>query len=549
MALSQKPPEPANNPTHLSLVSNESVNYHVGIYLLKKQYIQEAKNKLQEASEGKWEPLVATIPNGFFIKFLNEDKLPKWIDFISILLPNSIDLNLKSKQASAALWIPIDDKVFILAFGHAHSKIEDEWGEPEFGKNVALCLIPKNEFTAISANQVFARGHKTDENAPDSTDLNKFGFDQNRDLVEAVKGIVEKNGVTEYGVKIRGGRALNIEVNSQNLIETLKFLAEKFESNEHESRHPDLHKLVRVKDKEKINSLDECLEKMLEADPSKIKIAAPSAGQDNFYPERFIIGTKSKNAVKTPYVTLHAWKSHLSCKRPIKHASLDEAKKTNIHCINEEDDDSKVIKFYNLMSTEIEANGLHILHDGSWFKANHDHVKEINDYLSEHLKSPSYSLCKWDGNADEDIYNQSARDENPQNLALFDAKNIHYGGGQSKFEFCDLMHQETKTLYFVKNISRSANASHLCEQIKCTQTNFFNPDNTFRKKLKAKIEQEQLLYNASWLNQRPLNHEWNFCLVSMGRNLEDMPFFAKNSIYRMAKSLLSSGHKISFQKV
>jgi uncharacterized protein (TIGR04141 family) len=50
----------------------------------------------------------------------------------------------------------------------------------------------------------------------------------------------------------------------------------------------------------------------------------------------------------------------------------------------------------------------------------------------------------------------------------FDAKNIMFGGGQSKFEFCDILHMKSKTLFFAKIPSKSSGISHLVERVRRT---------------------------------------------------------------------------------
>jgi uncharacterized protein (TIGR04141 family) len=63
---------------------------------------------------------------------------------------------------------------------------------------------------------------------------------------------------------------------------------------------------------------------------------------------------------------------------------------------------------------------------------------------------------------------------------------LRIGGGQSQLEFCDVAHMQTKTLFFVKNPSRSAGVSHLIEQARRTTELLFSADDTYRKEL-AKV--------------------------------------------------------------
>src|ERR1019366_8749038 len=59
---------------------------------------------------------------------------------------------------------------------------------------------------------------------------------------------------------------------------------------------------------------------------------------------------------------------------------------------------------------------------------------------------PKIAFLDWDGSESEGAYN--LRCSGKTSLLNFDVKNIRYGGGQSQFEFCDLLHPKTRTLIF-----------------------------------------------------------------------------------------------------
>jgi uncharacterized protein (TIGR04141 family) len=65
-----------------------------------------------------------------------------------------------------------------------------------------------------------------------------------------------------------------------------------------------------------------------------------------------------------------------------------------------------------------------------------------------------------------------------------------YGGNQSKFEFCDLLYMQSKTMYFPKIASKSSGMSHLVEQVRRTTELLFSADGTYRQAL-AKVFKKQ----------------------------------------------------------
>ncbi len=490
------PPQKEPNLPKLRVVENTNECYEVGIYLLKEQEVDNARKELLMDRSKR---LSAQIKDGFIIEFNNDEDIPEWLNYIKPLLLDENDLVIKKKTASAALWIPCQNRTFILAFGYAHSRIKPDWVEPQFGRSVALSIIPKDKgFSSISVNQVFAKQHKTDEKSPKYSELNAFNFNPNRDLVQAVAGEVEELHKNQFGEKVRGGPALKIRIDFADLLTDLKKILEIYESCECENRYPVLHYLMLVKDKKKAAHLDEKLNEKLKNNLLEIVVCFPQKEHSpEDYPSRFEIGRKNKEQ-PTTYQDLFLvdWKKH------IEEQNFD-SKKLKIHAHYENNVETEESTFYDCICAEIgDDNKTYVLYSGAWYKAHHDYIKIVNDKLSN-INKPDYCLIDWSETLNEGSFNKEACERSNMELTLFDAKNISYGGGQSKFEFCGLMHLKSKTLYFVKNVSGSSSASHLCEQAKCTAENFFSPDGNFKVKLKRFLQKENQQADTTWLESRP----------------------------------------------
>jgi len=203
---------------------------------------------------------------------------------------------------------------------------------------------------------------------------------------------------------------------------------------------------------------------------------------------------------------------------------------------------------YECFGAEVTHNRqTYILSSGVWYQARAAFVASTNSIVAA-LDAPPYQLPNWNNVEDEGTYNErvSATDSAIQ---LFDKKLIQFGGGASKFEFCDLMHHNSRTLYFVKQPSGSASVSHLCEQVRRTAELFFSSDSAFRDKLLAGIAKRSPKADVSWLQKRPLRSDWNLCLVSMGKTASQLPFFARCGITRLGKELEAGGYRVCFQAV
>jgi uncharacterized protein (TIGR04141 family) len=153
-------------------------------------------------------------------------------------------------------------------------------------------------------------------------------------------------------------------------------------------------------------------------------------------------------------------------------------------------------------------------------------------------------LPAWDGKLTEGQYN--LRCGQRAGFLHFDAKNILYGGGQSKFEFCDVLHLPTKTLYFAKIPLKSSGVSHLVEQVRRTAELLFSEDGEFRKAVQQCMKKHHKGEDSGWLDSRPRNSDWNLCMVSLGKSPMDLPFFARCSVRRLFLEMRRRGFEVSF---
>lgn len=526
--------------------STEEKRIDVSVYLVRASQASIVEQELFPLN--LIQPLKNNIPGGKFLALPVDASPPKWAAHVEALLEGG-EIALEAQSPGGLLWIPRASKKFVFSFGFAHTKLKDEWFEPDFGKKVALSVIPAGQVVEVRAEQVFAKWHIASERAPRASAVHEFGFESDRDLVSAVEGVPSPKYLKMFSGKVRGGTAFKFGVFFSNLLGTLDVVAERFDSGEYKINFPQVDNLIVVRDSAQTDALDNELNKILIGSKphEKISLAAPTAKSgDKPYPQHYVIGRMGKNPATAPYLMFGNWESYLKgCSKAL---SLESARSTAVHLLDENEEKFDCCSMYYCLGAEVGLNGnSFVLSSGVWYEAKLQFVNETNK-LIQALKTVSYPLPDWDQVVDEGTYNERAA-TNDSSLWLFDKKLVHFGGGQSKFEFCDLMHLQTKTLYFVKQPSASASVSHLCEQVRRTAENFFSTDNTFRKKLLNNIQAKDETKNISWLANRPQRHEWNLCLVSMGKQAAQFPFFAKCGVARLVRELEHDGYNISFQSV
>jgi uncharacterized protein (TIGR04141 family) len=484
--------------------------------------------------------------NGYFSPVPAELRTPRWVSAINSILASPTTSNLQSQSPAGLLLIRRGTRTFILTFGHAWMKLQLDWLERDFGRRVALNLIGESDIVEIRAEQVFARWHLASERAPRATSVDEFGVEFDRDLVAVVEG---KSSDPIFGKIVRGGTSLRCTSDFATLPDILDRSLIQFASTEYKKRWPDIDNLSPVTDLTTIAALEQQLDSDLAAGRGSKRVVLSSPSQrsgEALAAASYVVGRLSKNPASTPYLTFAGWEGY--AKRSKIPISVDSAKKTRVHLLDENAVETAECSAFDCFGYEASLNNQpHILSSGVWYEAVPAFVSKIDRSVTS-LPAPTTKLLPWNGTDEEGVYNLGCATHN-STLLHFDAKNVWYGGGGSRFEFCDLMHLPSKTLFFAKNPLRSAHMSHLVEQVRRTAGLFFNPDPAFRRALDKKVTKHYPKLAKQWRASRPLAGEWTLCFVSLGRTAKDLPFFAKCSLANACSDLRRIGHKVAFLKV
>ncbi|MCA7971859.1 TIGR04141 family sporadically distributed protein [Burkholderia sp. AU39826] len=527
---------------------NGGTRLSASIYLLKKSKTDEALELIKSMSIAEY-PLDIETFEGALYELPAATDTPKWRNLLTSLLLDKSTPSLQSQYPGALLWIWRGGKTFLFTFGYGHTKVKSEWIEPDFGKIVVQAVVPQGQLREVRAEQVFARRHIASERAPRAAAIREFGFEADRDLVAGMEGVPEDCYKDAFGGRVSGATSFKFELSISKLNDTLDLIIQRYDSNEHRSRWPQANNLVPVKDEDKILRLNTELEKILShSNPEqKISLSAPTERNgDSPYAHHFVIGRMTKNVATSPYLTFSSWQSYLSSKG--YDLNVDSAKSTAVHLLDEEKNEFAICSLYQCIGTEVDLNKTtHVLSSGIWYSTGQKFIKDTNITLST-LTAPALPLINWNFSDHEGDYNIAACSVN-SDLWLFDKELINFGGGASRFEFCDIMHLPTKTLYFVKHPAGSAGVSHLCEQVRRTAEIFFSPDPGYREKLLHRVKAVGKGWSVDWMSTQPKRHEWNLCLVLMGKNLNQLPFFAKCGIARLLRELEKGGFNVQFQAV
>jgi len=128
-----------------------------------------------------------------------------------------------------------------------------------------------------------------------------------------------------------------------------------------------------------------------------------------------------------------------------REASVEAAKDTQIHLMDEGKEAVDRCTAFQCFGYELSSGARqYILSSGIWYEVALDFLNKVNKTASK-IPLPKTALPAWNGVESEGQFNH--RCGQMPGFLSFDAKNIIFGGGQSKFEFCDFLHMKSKTFF------------------------------------------------------------------------------------------------------
>ena len=483
---------------------------------------------------------------GYFSPLPSTPQIPTWLRAINTLLSPAAPATLYAQSPGGLLVIRRGGRTFVVTFGHAWMRLQNQWLEQDFGRRVVLNLMNSDGFLEVRTEQVFAQWHLASERAPRGSAVESFGVEFDRDMVSAVEGVPSD---PTFGRNCRGGTSLRVSTELADLEKLLDRALIEFASNAYQVRFPEIDNLNGVTDPSVLAALEAELDKDLASGKAAQRLVLFTPAQrrgDPLVAASYVIGRAIKNPPFTPYLTFGAWAGY--AKKHSTGLTVAAAKKVPVHLMDDAASEVGKSNIFECFGYEVALNGTqYVLSSGRWYEVVGTFLKRVNRAVTR-IPPPKVVLPNWNQQDDEGTYNATCAGS-VRSLLLFDKKLVWYGGGQSRFEFCDLLDVRAKRLYFVKVPSRSSGMSHLIEQARRTVELFFGTDAAFRTRLGKQIKKKSAGADISWLAARPRPSDWNLCLVSMGKQPMALPFFARCSLANLCRDLETAGHNVEFLAV
>lgn len=468
---------------------------------------------------------------------------PKWLQVLSANTASPLE-DLQTSTASGVLLACVNQRYFVLTFGHSWQRVKHSGIEPNFGIRCVLNLAKADSLRAIRRDRVAEASIQAIEQIPDSDEINRFGMDVEKDLLRGVKAKIEES--LNFGAWVAGADSFkaSIDPNAESIGAYLLRCFALWTQDTYKANFAWIDNIAPIRDRELEDKLTDKLVERLKAKDPALTLCVPDLlawdDHDLFSFER----KKLKQAPCANHLELAQWVEFaLSADGDITPESLIE----------------RSIFAYRTDGTLLDkwevkrcVHGLvymdghsYLAHGGNWFEIDSDFVARTNKKIDA-IPSASVSLPKTTIDEKEGVYNERASKESGGKMLLMDRKLIYHGGGQSKFEVCDLFTEDGQLICVKPWGGESGGLSHLFLQAR-NSVELINNDPAYRSKVRSYIAGVAPGFVLSWdyICDEPKEAEVVLAILR-GCAKEALPFFAKLSLIGCVEDLRKMRFKATY---
>ena len=516
----------------------------ISIYLIKKKFL-------------KFEQIINNIDklqkkeiNGIGTLFFGEShfSIPSWVNTFFDNYLNKEKSKLFNATSKALLLISIDieenQRLFAIPFGYGWTLLGPGTWEERFGLKIALNILDPSSLRRIDKKSLSSKLKDTSEQLSKEGVVSDFGFDIEQDLLRSITG---KTKIDGFGKTIIGKDALSLstKVNLSNIKDLLIACYSKYICDDYKESFGWIDNIYELKDKRIIQNLNAKMIESLKKNRSEnIWMAVPEIIEWDKI-SGFSYDRKKKGELPQD-IELQEFISSL--KISLEDLTIDVFNK-KIYCF---DNTSNEIKYqwksFNCLYCEIQDKDeqkTFLLSNGKWYEIENNFSKKINDEFLQ-LKNMSSPFKLPDCNEKNEYqYNKSVETKYPS-ICCMDQKNISYGGGYSKIEFCDLFTNDKKIIH-VKQYSGSSVLSHLFAQ-GMVSGELFIYDNDFRLEVNKKLPSSHKFIDTT-IKPNSGEYEILYAIIYPKNKDFEIPFFSKVNLRNAKRRLETFGYNVSLIKI
>ncbi|WP_181157162.1 TIGR04141 family sporadically distributed protein [Paraburkholderia sp. BL21I4N1] len=522
-------------------MNNEKKVNHLSVFLIKPQYTTAEQVVDGNACEPPVDIPITGCGNGRLYIKKSPPKPPKWAS----LFQGYVDLgSLAMPGVSAVFFLPVGERCFALAFGHAgRFLLRDEVWEERFGLLCALNLVDPKSFRCVDVQSLDAIQSHTRIQSGQETTPEQFGLNVEQDMLKAIVGAPLNHAL---GNRVTGSDSLLVSVKMD--LADLPFLLDeyrkKFETQLSVEDYQWVNNMSMVANSVLVGTLDAALnEKLATGQVDDIWLSIPEI--IDWTMVKGFMYTQGGKEIHSD-INLKGFLSTVKHGTPL---TLDLLRSRHVHCADA--DHNKVFKswpIFKCLYSEVDLSGVkYILSDGKWFKVATDFVAKTNAEFST-IPYSGLKLSEYTGNG-EGAYNSMVAAAEPSIYALLDdKKKVMHGGGHGQVEICDLFSIDREFIH-VKLYSKSSVLSHLFAQ-GFVSGQLIQIDADFRSKARARLDppHKELIQ----IDKRPAQDEFTIVYAIISEAAGDklhLPFFSRVNLNNTRRLLVGYGYKVELLKI
>lgn len=468
---------------------------------------------------------------------------PSWLGFFSDRIQPWPDLG--TGTYGALLLLEASGRLWGLTFGTlGRHLLNDAHIEPRFGLKTTLSAVKPDSLRGFDAQKFDEVFRKVVEHAAADAETHHFGWDVERDLIQAVVGRPADPSVGEI---MAGADKLSVKgkFSLDKLPELLAKLLDLYRSQKYKKQGFDwVDKIEPVSDSDTIALLElELVDVML--DPARRNLVAFAL------PGALGLGDEVKYAFnkKAEYYML----SVADVAQELGTSWDADRLKGKRITVEDQDGTSTTVRLFDCLLAQLDyAPGTtHLLSGGKWFAVSPSWVGEVDDALKRLPKrtmSPDFnpgehrerkngkwvaSEAKWCEAAAKDLIG----------AAVLDRTLVYIGGGHSSIEFADIF--DGTLIVHAKRYHSSGSLSHLFAQARASAEGWCGWDPEFRVLVNGILPAKLRLKDPN----RQVSPSAHTIVLACIAASEPLPFLSRVNLKSLFEALQKVGYKVEIAYV
>ncbi len=461
-------------------------------------------------------------------------------DWRAFLLESASDVpeDIFTGGAGAAIFLPVDDRIMAVCFGHVHLALNDDAFERQFGLKVTLNSVPRSGLRTLDLATPDAVTFQKRVQASRDSDLDQFGVDVLRDLARVAGGTPSSAGFARFAAG-KDTLSLTVEVNASDLHAKCKQVLDAYNGQKYKSEFAWVDNMRPVVEKDIIEALDaeilQAISDLRDGQESDLHMAPPelvdyTEGSQLHYNGFGSHGTDFFSLSIEDYIAELNRCNFDGTIADIRDKHRIKSKKEGETEFNEK---WRVFDCF-VFETSLMLNGNdthYVLFGGDWYQVKKEFKDRIEAFFAQ---MPRVSIigatnCRNEEELIADIH------ETRSDLLKLDKEKINPGGVKfANLEPCDFL-SDAGDFIHLKDGHSSGSISHLWLQ-GVVGAEAFISDKEFRKKLRRRVKKlgggfERLMPKST---EVPKREDFRVVFGIMRKPYRDgtlgIPFFSKVSL-------------------